>query len=284
MNTVLIFGAKGTLGQALVSVFESDKSYTVTSLDKDECDITDVNAVAAVLDTYKPHITINAAAINAVDDIETDDDVFQKALAVNGHAPGIIARACKERNIVFVHYSTDYVFDGTVEAGYTEDAVPHPLSRYAETKLQGEKEVIDDGGMYYLIRVSRLFGRTGLSDSSKRSFFDLMLALAETRDTLDVVSDQVSVPTYAPDAATFTKTLIEEQYPYGVYHGANSGRCSWYEWAQEIFALKHIDMTINKVPATHFPRPAKAPMHSVLLNTKGPQQRSWEEALEEYLK
>jgi dTDP-4-dehydrorhamnose reductase len=283
MKQVLIFGTKGTLGQTLVTCLDKSEEYNAIALDKEECDITDEKAVHKIFSQYAPDIVINAAALNAVDDIETDDSLFERALQINGFAPGIIAQACKELDIIFVHYSTDYVFDGTDTDGYKEDVVPNPLSRYAETKLKGEEEVVKVGGMYYVIRISRLFGSTGSGEGSKLSFVDLMLHLAKTKDHLDIVSDQISSPSCALDVADFTMRLIEDHFSYGIYHGANSGSCSWYEWAQKIFEMKNISINLAKVPATHFSRPAKAPMHSVLLNTKGPKQRSWKDALDEYI-
>lgn len=283
MKRVLIFGVSGTLGQALQNVFRAFY-YDVIGLDIEGCDITQADSVLYMLDTLKPDIVINTAALNEVDTIETDDSVYSLAKEVNGVAPGIIARACVVRKLLFVHYSTDYVFDGNRKSGYKEDEQPHPLNRYADTKFFGEKNVIYAGGYYYLIRISRLFGNAGFGVSSKRSFVDTMLYLSASRDHLDVVSDQYSSLSYAPDVAGFTKLLIESEYAPGIYHGSNSGKCSWYEWAEKIFAIKQIDIRLNKVSASHFSRIARVPMHSVLLNTKAPAQRSWQEALEEHLK
>ncbi|KKS71255.1 MAG: dTDP 4-dehydrorhamnose reductase [Candidatus Magasanikbacteria bacterium GW2011_GWE2_42_7] len=262
MKRLLLFGAKGTLGQAVAALFERDDTYTVIQIDKDDCDITDEHAVNALFEKEQPDMVINAAAVNAVDTIETDAAVYDLATEVNGIAPGRLALYAKEHGSVFVHYSTDYVFDGVQADGYAEDAAPHPLSRYAETKLLGETEVMKAEADAYIIRISRLFGKAGVGEGSKRSFVE---------------------PSYAPDVALFTKKVLEESYPFGIYHGANSGGCSWYGWAKEIFDIKNIDIDVSPVPASQFPRPAKAPMHSMLLNTKGPVQRRWQDALLAYL-
>lgn len=279
---VLILGSKGTLGQALVDEFSI--KHTVTALDKADLDISDEVAVRSKLDVIKPDAVINAVAINAVDDIETNDALYETAQKVNGYAVGNIARITKEFNIPFVHISTDYVFDGENTNGYTEDAHPNPISRYARTKLLAEQELQKNTDMFYLVRISRLFGKKGESATSKRSFVDTMLELAKTKTHLDIVKDQFSSPSYAPDVAQFIQTLLEEQKPFGIYHAANSGACSWFEWAQEIFRIKQIPIDVAPVDAAHFKRAAKAPMHSVLLNTKMDLQPTWEDALARYLR
>ncbi len=278
---ILILGAKGTLGQALAEEFS--KKHTMTALDKAELDISDETAVRQKLTMLKPDTVINAVAINAVDEIEKNDDFFELAKKVNGHAVGVIGNITKELGISFIHISTDYVFDGENTDGYIEMAEPNPISRYAETKLLGEQGVQKNTDKYYLVRISRLFGKKGESDASKKSFVDTMLELSKTKTHLDIVSDQFSSPSYAPDVAAYIQQLIEEKKPYGIYHAANSGACSWYEWADEIFRLKNISIDISPVPASHFKRAARAPMNSVLLNTKMAAQPTWQDALARYL-
>ena len=138
---------------------------------------------------------------------------------------------------------------------------------------------------FYLIRLSRLFGLAGESAMTKKSFVDIMLDLVinKNKKELDLVDDEKSCPTYAPDLAKFTKKLIEEKKPFGIYHGANSGVCTWYEFAKEIFKIKNLAVKCNPVPADKFPRPAKRPNFSELINTKVNKQRNWQEALREYL-
>jgi len=281
MKHILVLGAQGTLGQAFVEQFS--QTYTVIAWDKSDLDITDSILVVDKITDLKPDVVINAVAINAVDDIETNHELFELAKKVNGFAVGHIARVTKQLEIPFVHISTDYVFDGENPEGYTEDAIPHPISRYAETKVLGETELQNNTDKFYLVRISRLFGKQGSSTSSKKSFVDLMLKIAETKDHLDIVSDQFSSPAYAPDVASYVATLLEESKPFGIYHAANSGSCSWYEWAREVFKIKGIEIDTAEVPATHFPRAAKAPMNSILLNTKMPEQPSWQDALQRYL-
>lgn len=284
MKKIIIFGAKGMLGQELVRVF-SDKNYEVKGIDKDNLDLIDVDALNHFFVQEKPDIVINAAAYNAVDLIEEDDEAFDIAQKINVNVPGELARLCKKHDVLFVHYSSDYVFDGENKDGYDEDVMPHPLSRYGYTKLKSEHIVQQNGDRYYIIRLSRLFGKPAMSEGAKKSFVDVMIWLATEggKTELDIVDEEVSCPTYAPDLALFTKNLIEDNPESGIYHGANDGACTWYEFATEIFTLKNIDITLNAVNADTFPRPAKRPAYSELLNTKREKMRGWGEALGEYL-
>lgn len=136
---VLILGAKGMLGQALSQVFRM-AGYVVVAWDIDDIDLTDSEATLAKISALAPAVIINAAAYNAVDACETDDEEYRKALILNRDVPGYLARSAREHGVVFVHYSTDYVFDGTAEAGYSEDAIPNPISRYGTSKYEGRRQ------------------------------------------------------------------------------------------------------------------------------------------------
>jgi len=274
---VLIIGAKGMLGQELVKVFSDQE---VVAWDREECDITNKDEIHAKITELKPDVIINAAAYNNVDKAEEEKEV---ANALNGYAVGYLSRAAKEMDIPIIHYSTEYVFDGDNKEGYSEDAKPSPISAYGASKLLGEEELAKHADKFYLIRLSRLFGKMGKGEDVKRSFVDTMVELAKTRDELDVVDEEVSSPTYACDLAKRTREILDGDQGYGIYHGANSGSCTWYGLAQEIFKIIEKDVKINPVPASKFPRPAKRPAYGVLLNTKLPEARSWQEALREYL-
>ncbi|MCB9798231.1 dTDP-4-dehydrorhamnose reductase [Candidatus Nomurabacteria bacterium] len=278
----LILGAKGTLGQALIQAF-SDTD--LVAWDREELDISDFEKTKQKIRELKPDVIINAVAINAVDDIETKPEVYEAAKKVNGLAPGNLAQIAKDLDIPFVHYSTDYIFDGKTDQPYTEDATPHPLSKYGELKVLAEQEVQKVGGQYYIIRLARLFGKPGISDQSKRSFVDTMIWLAtkEGKEELRVVSDQKGSPTYAPDLAQLTRYIVDNKAEPGIYHGCNSGECSLFELAVKTFEIKGINISVHPVDHTAFPRPAAVPAYSPLANTKLPQQRTWENALKEYL-
>ena len=272
------------LGQELVCEF-SVHNYEVVSWDKEEMDITDFDATAEKIKNLMPDILINAVAYNIVEKIETEPQTFELAKIINGKAVGNLARVCKENNITFVHYSSDYVFKGDNRNGYKEDDKIDPVNKYGETKAVGENQLLNVGGKFYLIRLSKLFGKAAASVGAKKSFVDTMIWLATEggKTHLDLVDEEVGCITYAPDLAKLTREIIEDKKDFGIYHGANSGVCSWYEWAQEVFKLKNIKIDTTPVSGDKFPRAAKVPMYSELLNTKLSKQRHWQEALKEYL-
>jgi len=274
----VIFGASGMLGAELNRQLVSG-GHTVHAFDR-ELDVTDAAAVAAKISELKPEVIFNCAAYNAVDKAETEADLARR---LNADAVGNVARAAQSAGAVVVHYSTGFVFDGSKETGYSEADQPAPQSVYAETKFQGEQQLSQNTEKFYLIRLNLLFGKPGLSAGSKKSFPALILDLAAQRDSFEFVADEISGPTYAPDLAKATLQLIAGEYPFGIYHLVNEGRASWYDWAKEIFALKQINAQIAPVSAEKFPRPAKRPHYSVLLNTKFPKLRTWQEATKEFL-
>lgn len=284
MSKVLILGAKGMLGQELAGEF-SVHNYEVVGWDKEELDITDYIVTATKISDLHPDIVINAVALNAVDKIEEDENEFELAKKINGEAVGNLAGICKEINSVFVHFSSDYIFKGDKREGYKEDSQTNPVNKYGETKAMAEEQILEVGGKFYIIRLSKLFGKPAASVGAKKSFVDTMIWLATEggKTHLDLVDEEIGCITYAPDLAKLTRTIIEEERPFDIYHGSNSGVCSWYEWAKEIFKIKKIDIDIAPVSGDKFPRSAKRPMYSELLNTKLPAQRNWKEALKEYL-
>lgn len=280
---LLIIGAKGNLGGQLQKVFAH---YDVSAWDRDEIDITESGQVIFKIKQLKPDIIINAAAYNAVDKCEADADEFELAKKINGLAVGYLADAALEVNAIFVHYSTDFVFGGENKAGFAESDSPAPINNYGRSKLLGEEEILkrsELGLRYFIIRTSKLFGARGKSEAAKPSFFDIMLKLSREKDELDVVDDELSCFTYTCDLANETRKMIDSKKESGIYHIANSEPSTWYEAAKILFELSGINIKINPVNSDKFPRPAKRPANSVLLNTKLPQLRSYREALREYL-
>lgn len=264
------------LGQALVNEF-SGAGYEVIDWDRADLDITDREKVLEKIGMLKPKIIINAAAYNNIDKAETEDR--ELVFKINAEAVGYLVEASSQVGALFAHYSTDYVFRGDYEDGYAEDVTPDPQSVYAKSKFEGEKKAAGQ----YLIRTSRLFGAAGVGDNAKKSFVDVMLKLGCEKESLDLVDEEVSSPAYVVDLARATRELFESGAPVGIYHCTNSGACTWYEWAQEIFKLTDLPVKLNPVSADKFPRPAPRPKFSKLLNTKLPYLRSWQEALAEYL-
>lgn len=281
MKKVLILGAGGTLGGALVKEF-GRAGYQVFGWDKQEAEVTDFALLETKIFSAKPDLLINAVAYNAVDAAENNVDEQKKAMLLNAEVPKQLAVLAEKLGAVFIHFSTDYVFDGTSKLGYAEDAMPAPASFYGQSKYAGEKNVADSGANYYLVRLSRLFGDKGASEASKKSFVDIMREKIN-EPLVKVVNEEISSPTYAPDLAKFVHALWKKNMPYGIYHGANSGQCAWFEFAQEIFKILNKEVNLQPVPASEFPRQAKRPNFSVLLNTKMPPQRDWRDALREYL-
>ncbi len=282
---ILILGAKGNLGQQLVKVFSPDNE--VLGWDRGEIDITDRELVFKKTSDLKPELVINAAAYNAVDKCEASDDEYELAKKINIDGPKFLAEACLKVGATLVHYSTDYVFDGVKKSGYIETDEPKPINRYGKTKFHGEKRILELSGSglkWYLIRTSKLFGSKAESEMAKQSFFDIMLEQALTEPSLEVVDEEISCFTYTPDLAKATKELVDGGHGYGIYHLTNSGSCTWYSAAVELFKLAGIKIEVKPITGEKLVRPAKRPKYSVLLNTKLPPLRDYREALAEYLK
>lgn len=275
-SKILIIGSRGMLGQALVAEFKSD--HDVIAWDREDVDIIKEQDLRFKIYDLRPQLAINAAAYTDVDGAEKNSEIASR---INGDAVGQIAKICRGLDIPFVHFSTEYVFDGENKEGYKEDDEPHPISAYGRSKYLGEQELRKNCEKFYLIRLSRLFGREG---AGKRSFVKMMLDLAAAKKEIEVVDEEVSLPTYAHDLAKKVRYIVENKLPYGIYHSPNSGEAvTWFGFAQEIFKITGINVKLKAVPASRFPRPAKRPKYGILLNTKFPMMRPWQEALKEFL-
>lgn len=272
MNIVII-GAKGMLGSMLATVFAE---YNPKLLDKEEIDITNEQNVREVLRPANATVIINAAAYTNVDAAEEHKEA---AFLVNETGVKNLATVTKELSATLVHMSTDYVFPGVSVDGYSETDSPGPaVNEYGNSKLAGERALKESGCNFYLVRTAWLYGPNG------KNFADTMLKIAEKNKNIQVVEDQIGCPTYTKDVALYVKTLLEEQYPFGIYHAVNSGNASWFAFAQKIFEYKeNLPVVVKPVFSSEFPRPAKRPAFSILKNTKGPSMRPWQEALREYL-
>lgn len=256
----VLFGAGGMLGYALREVFPE-----AVFPGHNDVDITDQNAVMKIIRRHRPATVINAAAYTDVDGCEDNRD---HAFAVNGKAPGFIAAACSETGATLVHYSTDYIFDGT-NREYREDDRPNPINVYGQSKLEGEIAIQENTDDYRIIRTSWLYGCHG------KNFVDTILTLSKQMPVVRVVDDQRGKPTYTVDLAQKTPELLSSSP--GIYHITNDGVCSWYE-----FACAFIP---NAVPCSTagFPRKAKRPAYSVLTNTKTAPLRHWRDAVMEFI-
>lgn len=272
---VVVTGAKGMLGTKLMTILNG---YDVIGLDIQELDITDKSAVVRAVAYHKPDVLINSAAFTKVDECETKVD---PAFAVNAEGPGNLALACKDNGIKLVHIGTDYVFEGTNTTPYREDDETNPLSIYGKSKLAGEeniKALLDD---YLIVRTQWLYGENG------PNFVETILRIAKEKDELRVVDDQRGAPTYTKDLVLAIKALIDNDCT-GIYHAANSGSCTWYEFAQEILRLAGLRNRIVPITTEEIARPARRPAYSVfscdkLKSDTGYLFRGWKEALAEYM-
>ena len=211
---IIILGSGGNLGQQLIKVFKDDNE--VIAWDRDQVDISDEELIYNKIQDIKPELIINAAAYNAVDKCEESQEEFEIAKKINGLAPGYIAKAALSIGAIFLHYSSDYIFDGTNADGCLETDTPKPVNKYGETKLLGEKEILrftGNGLKFHIVRTSKLFGPKGGSNLAKDSFFDVMLKLGKEREQLKLVDEETSCFTYTPDLAEVTKKLIFEKEP-----------------------------------------------------------------------
>ncbi|MCX4551126.1 dTDP-4-dehydrorhamnose reductase [Streptomyces sp. NBC_01500] len=256
----LVTGAGGMLAQDLVARLAGDGTPTVAP-DRTALDITDPAAVTAALAAHRPSVVVNCAAWTAVDDAESEED---RALAVNGTGPRVLAEACRESGAVLLQVSTDYVFAGDATEPYPEDAPVAPRSAYGRTKLAGERAVLDtlpERG--YVIRTAWLYGAGGAN------FVRTMIKLEGVKDTLDVVDDQRGQPTWTVDLADLLVRLgagaLAGTAPAGVYHGTSGGATTWFGLTREIFRLLDADPDrVRPTTSEAFVRPAPRPAYSVL--------------------
>ena len=270
IGKVMILGAGGMLGNALVKTFKYHDFYAFS---KAQIDITNKKVVFNKINKIKPNIVINSAAYTDVDGCEKNR---KHAFNVNGKAVKIIADACKKNNISLLHISTDYVFDGK-KKGYKEDDKTSSINVYGKSKLLGEKYLMETLDNYYLIRASWLFGKRG------KNFVDTILRLAKEKKELKVVNDQYGRPTYTNDLADKIKEIVETKKSFGIYHITNSGTCTWFEFAKKIIEFTKLNVKINSITSKQLNRAAKRPRYSVLLNTKLSPLRHWHLALKDYI-
>lgn len=272
---VLLIGADGTLGTALSELLKDRGLVRWTQAD---VDLTDSGLRKAVV-AASPTLVINAAAYTDVDGAEKNGHLAE---IINGTAVGEIAMACRDLGVTMVHFSTDYVFNGETDAGYTEDDVPDPRNTYGRTKLLGERLLQQYAPSYLLIRTSRLFGSPATQGGAKQNFIMKMIELSRTKNELKVVDDEIASPTYAADLAQSSVALIDKNVR-GVFHRTNDGACTWYAFAEEIFRQLHREISLLPARGTEFPRPAQRPRNSTLRTTKAPPLRRWQAALNAYL-
>lgn len=255
----LVTGAGGMLGREVTAALAAVGERDVTAATREVLDITDPAAVATVVPGHD--VVVNTAAWTDVDGAEADE---AGATRVNGDAVALLARACAGSGARLLHLSTDYVFPGDGTSPYPEDAPTDPVNAYGRSKLAGERAVLDTlPGRGYVVRTAWLYA------THSRNFVTTMLRLAQQRDTVDVVDDQVGQPTWARALAGQLVALGRSAHagtaPAGVYHGTAAGTASWYDLARAVFAGAGLDPArVRPTTSEHFVRPARRPAYSVL--------------------
>ncbi|MES1216435.1 MAG: dTDP-4-dehydrorhamnose reductase [Bacteroidota bacterium] len=257
---ILVTGGSGQLGSELKILSSSFPQFEFLFPTSAELHIEDFDGLKYFFNASSPAFCINCAAYTAVDKAETDKE---QAFLINGLAVGQLASICKEFNTGFIHISTDYVFDGTAKVPYTEETTTSPVNIYGASKLDGEKKAFGSNSDSVIIRTSWVYSPFG------KNFVKTMLRLMFEKPQISVVNDQAGSPTYAADLAGAVMTIISsENWHPGIYHFSNSGKISWFEFAQAIKQLSHSNCEVNPVPTSQYPTPAKRPAYSVLNNSK----------------
>jgi len=276
---ILILGAQGMLGQDMA---EALASYKPILFDRENLNLTDFSRVKEKLNRIRPNLIINCAGYT---DVEKAEDNKDAANLINGAVVGDLAQICRDLNIILVHISTEYVFDGEKKEGYDENDETNSQNAYGKSKALGEKLLLKNGQKYYLIRTSWIYGHN-LQKGKERgvNFVDRMIELAQEKEELNLVNDQFSKPTYTKDLCEAIKKLIEEKHEFGIYHLVNEDKTTPYEFAQEIFKIKKIDIKTSPISYQDYPSKVDRPINAILNNNKFPKLRSWKQALPDYLK
>ncbi|MEG5039554.1 MULTISPECIES: dTDP-4-dehydrorhamnose reductase [unclassified Microcoleus] len=263
---ILLAGGSGQLAQELQPILLS--SGEVIAVDRTRLDLSQPESIRQAMAEIQPDLVVNAGAYTAVDKAESEPEL---ANAVNGIAPGILAEECEKLGASLMHFSTDYVFDGSHGSAYLETDSTNPLGTYGKSKLAGEEAIRKAGNRHIIIRTAWVYGNGG-----KGNFVKTMLRLGKEREEIRVVADQIGSPTWTGDLSAATSQIIPllGSESFGTYHYTNSGVCSWYDFAIAIFeeaAQLGFPLKIQRViPITtaEYPTPAKRPAFSVLSTVK----------------
>ena len=277
--TILVTGAQGQLGFELVQLLAP--LYNVVAAGREMLDLSDPDAIVAVVRGQKPALIVNAGAYTAVDRAESEPGL---ACAVNARAPGILAEEAKRAGAVLVHFSTDYVFDGMRATPYPEDAPTAPMNVYGQSKLEGERAIAGAGAYAIVLRTSWVYGLRG------RNFLLTIRRLAAERDELTVVADQIGVPNWSRTLASATVRVVADGLPAmaersGLYHLSSSGEASWYDFARAILGNAPAPRLVP-IATADYPTPARRPAYGVLATSRfestfGFALPDWREALAE---
>lgn len=283
-KSILVLGKQGQVAQALGDLMKVD--FNVVFADRKTVDFQNPPQVLEFVSHLNPDIIINTSAYTAVDRAESEPEI---ADLLNHRVPAGLAQWSANHQKSFVHYSTDYVFDGSGSNKRTEEDFTGPLNVYGRTKLAGDQAILTSGAHALILRTSWVFSHQG------QNFFRTMLRLGAEREELSIVNDQIGSPTYAPDLASATLKMLNHSYFHQqsgpqIYNLCGSGYCSWYDFAVEIFKLApqygfNLKVkSVKAIPTESFPTPAKRPLNSRLDQTKlkkdfGIEMPPWQEAL-----
>lgn len=284
-QTILLTGVNGQVGFELARSLQG--LGKVVALDRRELDLADLDQVRRVVREVKPGLIVNPAAHTAVDKAETDIDA---AMRLNAETPGVLAEEAKRLGAALVHYSTDYVFDGTKDGAYVESDAVNPQNVYGKSKLAGEQAIAAAGCAHLIFRTSWVYGARG------KNFLLTMLRLGVDRDELSVVADQFGAPTWSNTIAALSASVLAQapvvgegdwwQQHSGIYHLTASGATSWHGFAEAIFEFSDLAKkpVVKPIPAASYPTPAARPANSRISNDKlastfGVRAPDWREAL-----
>lgn len=275
---VLVTGTKGQLGFDVCNEL-TRRGIENQGIDRDECDITNKQAVLDYIYNYAPDVVVHCAAYTAVDRAESEEHVCRR---VNRDGTEYIALACKTINAKMVYISTDYVFNGEGDKFFEVDDETGPLNMYGLTKLEGEEQVRKILEKYFIVRISWVFGVNG------NNFINTMLRLAGGNKELQIVADQIGSPTFTYDLAPLICDIIETE-KYGTYHATNEGECSWAEFAEHIFKVAGQNVLVHHITTEEYPTKAVRPKNSRLskksLDEAGFRRLpDWKDAVERYIK
>ncbi len=257
---VLVLGAGGQLGQSIQFIANDYPEIQFNFFSRLDLDITNELGLKSIFNSLKPNFCVNASAYTAVDKSESEQE---QAHLINVVGVKNVAQTCQDFDTTLIHVSTDFVFDGSKNSPYTEDDVTNPKGVYGKTKREGELEIIRILKKYFIIRTSWLYSQFNAN------FMKTMLKLAQDRDTISVVNDQIGTPTHAIDLAdVIIKVILSSSTNYGIYHFSNEGKASWYDFAKKIFEVNKIKINLKPISTSEFPTPAQRPKYSVLDKSK----------------
>jgi dTDP-4-dehydrorhamnose reductase len=273
---ICVLGVTGLLGTAIEKVC-NEKNVECIGLSHADVEITDFPALKEMLDRHKPNVIINTAALIGIDPCEKKP---LEAFRINTIVPYQLSRYCQERNVVFVQISTPEVFDGESESAYTEDDFPNPINVYGATKLMAEVLVKNSCDKHYIIRPSAMFGER---NNDKKGYADKVFEWLDSKEIIKVADDKIDSPSYSTDLAVVLIKIVTDRKPYGIYHLANNGQASLYEFVDETAGLINKQINLSRAKVSDFPVLGRKPLRMAITSKKLPALRGWKDALAEYV-